>query len=334
MIVRRFEFWYNESSLKVAFDYGMKKVAGIIGKYLGAVLVVAAGACGLYAAEVADLSRDGVVIKVDAEPERVDVARDFFVTVTFRFPAGADATVPDLRDRFGGFSIAEDFVDEPHANADGSVSVASRWRLVPEPCARRYRLAPFVVAGFHTAPVVFEAPAPCEAAPGNMEIDPRKDLPPLTMKFAFLVALAVASLAAVAALVRLAVRRVALLVRVRRMDPRQRALFELERLLKRGLPGRGFYKDFYVELTMVVRRYVQRRHGIRAPHLTTEEFLAEIAAGRASIGGIDTKALAAFLESADLVKFAGVEATPAAADAAAEAARGYIEAPVAEGGGK
>ena len=104
------------------------------------------------------------------------------------------------------------------------------------------------------------------------------------------------------------------------MSPIERAWVELDRLLKKGLPGRGRYKDFYVELTMVVRRYVQRKYGIKAPHLTTEEFLAEFRdAGR---GRCDD--LAKFLESADLVKFAGVEATPDMADGATESARTYL----------
>ena len=99
------------------------------------------------------------------------------------------------------------------------------------------------------------------------------------------------------------------------MSPIERAWAELDRLLKKGLPGRGRYKDFYVELTMVVRRYIQRKYGISAPHMTTEEFL------RTAKPSDD---LRRFLESADLVKFAGVEATPDMADAATESARAYI----------
>ena len=63
------------------------------------------------------------------------------------------------------------------------------------------------------------------------------------------------------------------MVKIHRMSPIERALYELDVLLKKGLPGRGLYKDFYVELTMVVRRYIERRHDVRAPNLTTEEFL-------------------------------------------------------------
>jgi hypothetical protein len=49
-----------------------------------------------------DLSKDGVSITVEPNPERVDVARDFEVTVTAVAPAGTTLAMPDLRDRFGG----------------------------------------------------------------------------------------------------------------------------------------------------------------------------------------------------------------------------------------
>ncbi len=108
------------------------------------------------------------------------------------------------------------------------------------------------------------------------------------------------------------------------MSPIERAWVELDRLLKRGLPGRGKYKDFYVELTMVVRRYVQRKYGIRAPHLTTEEFFAELVKSNNQTTE-QSNSLRRFLESADLVKFAGVEATPEMADEATDSARGYLK---------
>lgn len=134
-------------------------------------------------------------------------------------------------------------------------------------------------------------------------------------------ALALAALVIVA-LVRLVafIRRK---IREHRMSPIERAWLELERLLGRGLPGRGRYKDFYVELTMVVRRYIQRKYGIKAPNMTTSEFLRETAQQRSDISGREE--LKEFLESADMVKFAGVEATPEMADDATSRAKKYLK---------
>ena len=291
----------------------------------GLVFLAAAGLGPLPAAQVADLSRDGIGITVDAEPETVDPGRDFFVTVTLKSPAGQTATLPDLRTRFQGFQVAEDFTEDPMPDAGGGTTLVSRWRLVPEPMAKKYRLAPFVVNNFYTAPVLFAPPAARESVTGDMEVEPKRDLPPLSWKLVGICSAILAGVALIAAVAYLVIRKIRAMVRIHRMSPIERAMYELEQLLKKGLPGRGFYKDFYVELTMVVRRYIERRHAVRAPNLTTDEFLRAArenpAFSREAIAELKN-----FLESADMVKFAGVEATPEMADSATGKARDYLKA--------
>jgi hypothetical protein len=102
------------------------------------------------------------------------------------------------------------------------------------------------------------------------------------------------------------------------MSPIERARLELERLLQKDLPSLGKFKDFYVELTLVVRRYVQRKYGVRAPNMTTEEFLRETKIPK-------SESLEKFLQSADMVKFAGISATREMADTAVGATKDYIE---------
>jgi hypothetical protein len=62
-------------------------------------------------------------------------------------------------------------------------------------------------------------------------------------------------------------------------------------------------KGFFVELSDIVRWYVERLTGIRAPELTTEEFLHRIAEPT-YFAGTQAHTLIPFLESADFVKFA------------------------------
>jgi len=278
----------------------------------------------LSAAQVADLSRDGIGIVVDAEPEAVDPGRDFFVTVTMTLPPGKTAGLPDLRTRFQGFQVAEDFTEEPLKTSDGGTTLVSRWRLVPEPMAKKYRLAPFVVNDFYTAPVLFAPPPARETVTGDMEIAPKRDLPPLSWKLVGICSAALVGVLLIVALAYLAVRRIRTMIRIHRMSPIERAMYELEALLKKGLPGRGFFKDFYVELTMVVRRYIERRHAVRAPNLTTDEFL-RAARENPAFTPEAVADLKRFLESADMVKFAGVEATSEMADVATGDARNYLE---------
>jgi hypothetical protein len=293
-------------------------------------------AVSVHAAIETDLSRNGISLTVTASSESVDVARDFEVVVRAVAPTGTVVSLPDLRSRFRGFSVAEDFSEEPFADANGDTTYVSSWRLVPKPCEKVYKLLPFAVelvrnAGsdgatkesFYTSPVYFKSPAPREAVTGGIEVDPQKDLPPLSWKLVRWSALVLLSAFAVLYGIWRIVKLVARKIREHRMSPIERAMLELGRLLEKGLPGRGRYKDFYIELTMVVRRYIQRRHAVRAPNLTTDEFLRAAAANPAFTREA-LEGLRQFLESADMVKFAGVEATPDMADSATDRARAYL----------
>lgn len=279
----------------------------------------------LLAAALISIEKGGIDFKVESDVVRIDPGRSVFLTVSLKSDESANIELPDLRERVVGFSIAEDFAEEPVRDKDGKVTKTANWKLVPEPCAAVYKIKPFAIAGNIAGPVYFESPAEREPVTGAMEVEPKKDLPPLSWKLVGLIASAVVALSAIAALLWLLVRWIVRKIREHRMSPIERAWVELDRLIKKGLPGRGRYKDFYVELTMVVRRYVQRKYGIKAPHLTTEEFLREI--GQGSSAGVPTgsKDLERFLESADMVKFAGVEATPEMADEATDSARKYLK---------
>ena len=289
----------------------------------------------LIAAAVLEMSRNGVDLKIDADRTQVDPARSVFLRVELKAPSDRKATLPDLRDRVQGFSLAEEFAEKPKTENDGSQTQVMNWRLLPEPCAPVYKIRPFVVKvspkllsarsdegkySFVAGPVRFDPPSAREPVTGAMECDPKRDLPPLSWKLVGWISLALVGIAAIVAAVVVLVRYAARRIREHRMSPIERAWAELDRLLKKGLPGRGRYKDFYVELTMVVRRYIQRKYGISAPHMTTEEFLRTAK---------PSDELRRFLESADMVKFAGVEATPDMADEATESARGYLKSDAA-----
>ncbi|MCB1135777.1 MAG: hypothetical protein KDK78_05885 [Chlamydiia bacterium] len=86
-------------------------------------------------------------------------------------------------------------------------------------------------------------------------------------------------------------------------DPRERALEALRDLHERDLPSQGLFDPYYSQLTGIVRSYIEEAFGIRAPEQTTREFLQELR--YAPEFSSETKEdLEAFLDSADLVKFA------------------------------
>lgn len=268
---------------------------------------------------------EGAAVVVSVDPGEVSPERDCEAVVRAEAKPPRAARLPgDLAGRFEGFDLAGSYADEV-----GALHLA----LSPRPGAPRYRVRPFAVtvedgrggtSWFATEP--FDLPAaPALRASG----DPAAALRPArigpgaraVLRWALL-ALGAAALLALAAWGALALRRAR---KVRRMSPKERALRELDRLLARELPAKGRFKDFYVELTLVVRRYVERRHGIRAPRRTTEEFLAE-ARRSPAFDAATVARLGAFLEAADLVKFAGARADEAGSRQAADRARDYLAA--------
>jgi hypothetical protein len=128
-------------------------------------------------------------------------------------------------------------------------------------------------------------------------------------------------------------RRERRLIEPRRQTPEEIAHSALARLLAEDLPARGLVKEFYLQLTGIVRHYVEDTTGIRAPEQTTEEFLRDIRARR--VFPLERSArLAEFLEAADLVKYAGQTPDNNQIDTAIERAREFVNlnpAPTAVG---
>jgi len=87
------------------------------------------------------------------------------------------------------------------------------------------------------------------------------------------------------------------------LTPSEQANLEFERLMRDDPLARGETNTFFVEMTAIVRRYIERSTGVRAPEQTTEEFLRAMRT-HASFPTDTRDRLKEFLESADLVKFA------------------------------
>ena len=86
------------------------------------------------------------------------------------------------------------------------------------------------------------------------------------------------------------------------LSPQELAFLGLQRLVQKNLSETDV-KLFYVQLTGIVRRYIELTTKINAPEQTTEEFLREISSGTA-FPPEHQQRLQSFLESADFVKFA------------------------------
>ncbi len=90
--------------------------------------------------------------------------------------------------------------------------------------------------------------------------------------------------------------------------PWEIAYENLEKLLAQKLIEQGMVKEYYIQLSDIVRRYLEDRFSIRAPEMTTEEFLISLKSHSAL--PVDQKSfLKDFMNQCDMIKFARHPAT-------------------------
>ncbi|MBL9012986.1 MAG: hypothetical protein JNL83_02350 [Myxococcales bacterium] len=117
--------------------------------------------------------------------------------------------------------------------------------------------------------------------------------------------------------------------RARRRIAKQRsayeeAVHELRVLEDKGPPDAETSDAWFVRLSAIVRTYLEHRYEIRAPELTTEEFL-QVAIARPELTVDHRSLLTQFLERCDRVKFAGYRPESDESIATLQAARGFVE---------
>jgi hypothetical protein len=274
------------------------------------------------------------------DPGSVDLTREMQLTVTVTAPPDLEITLPALNDRLQGFSLNGSFEDEPETR-EGKKVRTIHYQLTPL-VAERYRIAPMAVeytdhavnppqkGWYPTRPIVLEKAALTQGEPGShvtAQLDPVWIFPSFRT-VSLWVLLGLLLVAAGFGVWKL-VTRVRESVQLARMSPRERALKELAKLLSKDLVRKNKVKEFYLELTMIVRRYIERSHGIRAPEQTTEEFLAAVSKDQRFLPEVVSK-LRAFLQAADLVKFAAFRPDEMSIGQATGTAKDYIEHDAAE----
>ena len=111
------------------------------------------------------------------------------------------------------------------------------------------------------------------------------------------------------------------------LPPHVKALRALGRLHQAPRTTPAQIEAFYVEVSQVLRVYLEERFGLRAPERTTEEFLLELE--QPAIAGLDLEQrlqLRRFLSQCDLVKFAAQTPGEDVHQATFAIAEGLVEA--------
>lgn len=275
-----------------------------------------------------------VTVSARIEPERPTIGTPFRYEVEVLAPQGTEVIVEQPAESIGGLDVV-DFDTEPAEPAPkGRVALRRWWKLVAwspgsyalETPPVRFRLNGEELTEATPHEIRVEVPSVIAATAGELDI---KDIkPPRALPVDRRPYYALVALAAVVFLGFLVARRLG--ARRRRgpvvlpPPPHVVATAELAELSARRLPERGAFKEYYSALSGIVRKYTESRFGLRAPEMTTEEFL--VAAARDfQLAVPHRRMLGEFLAESDLVKFARHHPSTADSENAFRAARRYVD---------
>ena len=282
----------------------------------------------------ADAPPGPVSVKAHLDPDTTTIGTPFRYTTEITAPTGVQIVLAQPTERIGQFDIL-DFGDAPPVTHAG-VTTVTRWYSLAGWEPGHYEIASPPVQwrrpGEELAPapgttvvmtiesVLAKAGAPTDIRDIKPPLDPPIDWRPWQILG---LTVAIALLIGWAAWRFLRGRRPA--VPATPPQPAHAiALADLERLRARRLTEQGLFKEYYSALSDIVRAYVERRFGVRAPEMTTEEFLLTTARG-GRLAAAHRSLLGEFLGQSDLVKFARLVPTLVDSEGAWTAARRFVE---------
>jgi len=274
---------------------------------------------------------------------RADVDRPAASTgesITFRITLDADprasVSLPEVGSRIQGLRIV-DMGEEGPKEVEGRLR-RERWYRLEADLAGSYVLpdlkVPYLDAdgkeGLAETTQIFVEIKPPEAQQGQgekaadiREIKPLAEIRrPLPLRWILVSAGSLAAAAGFAAwLVRRRKRRQEAEVR---MPPEETARRELASLAGSGLLEEGRLREYVFGLSLIFRRYLERKLAIPAAEQTTEEILASLRS--ADFLGEELRRMArSFLEETDPIKYRGLEPREPETDSWTTGLMGFIE---------
>jgi hypothetical protein len=256
-------------------------------------------------------------IKVTARLDRnvITIGDKIKYELTVEAQPGVEFSFPQFGENLGGFAI-KDFGHVPEGRKRDGTVVASQWYVLDTYLTGTYEIPPapfrYKLEGQDREQTIYapqlavlvESLLEKEGQPTDIrDIKDPVELPADRTKVYAAAGLALAAVGAGLALVFLLKRR------RRRFEiesvemPWETALKELVALRSFDPAKEGRIEEFYVALSGVVRHYLERRFGLRAPEMTTEEFF-ELMSRNGTLVQEHKELVREFLAHCDLVKFA------------------------------
>ena len=308
----------------------MSGVAAFLTAPVPAIVLVAAPT---FAADPMPSATSPVAVQASVDRSQVTIGDPIRYTVEVSAAADTEVLIPVLSGSLGDFAIS-DFGELPSRKENGRIILA-RWytltifatgdHLVPAPTVQ-YRTPGEELReaeGNEVLVGVTSLLAQETTATDIRDIKPPEEVPFDWRPYGIVAAV-------VAAVGLLGAGLFYLLNRPRRQrlvpaePPHEVALAALNKLRALHLVESGQIEEYYVRLSAIVRRYLEDRFSVRAPEMTTEEFLVAVA-GDGRLAPPHRRLLGDFLSQADLVKFARHLPTLQDTDNAHAAARRFVE---------
>jgi hypothetical protein len=281
--------------------------------------------------------------KVTVWPQKPTLGEPIYLRLDIDAPAGVDVQAPFQEagdDRLGRFKIVG-FVRGANRNADGSQHQEQTYTL-EAPTSGKHRVPPLRLEMVDSRPdagtqasgvqeiLTEEVPldvAPVPAGTSGKELraaagklDPDVGGTPWTI-----ILLGVSAAAIVLSASLLLFRGMRQRKKIAdRKSAYDEAIGKLRSLEARGAPDADVADVWFVELSAIVRSYLEARYEIRAPELTTEEFLL-VASRSAELTAAHRTQLSQFLDRCDRVKFAGYRPDSNESIDTLAAARAFVE---------
>jgi hypothetical protein len=302
-------------------------------RVLSAAALLLLVAIPAFAADPTPRAAGPVTVHASVDRDQITIGDPIRYTVEVSMFPDTEVVIPVLSGQLGDFTIS-DFGERPPRKENGRV-ISARWytlttfttgdHLIPAPQVQ-YRPPGEELRTVEGNEVLVGVSSVLAQAPNASDI--RDIKPPEEVPFDWrpygIAAGAVLAVGLLGAAFFYLLNR----PRRQRVVPPQPAheiaLAALQRLHRQRLIEEGQFEEYYVRLSAIVRRYLEEGFHLRAPEMTTEEFLSA-AATDGRLLAAHRRLLAEFLSQADLVKFARHLPTLRDSEGAYEAAQRFVE---------